>query len=167
MTDTAGKTTRYAYSTTTRTTTIAYPADAIGNVGTPTMVYDAYGKLTSQTDALSHTTTNLYNADHTLQSTTDALLHATTYTYDSNGNQTSVTYPHTATSVSTTSSTTYNQFGLPTRHTDELGRVQTFSYDVNFNPSKITDVLDGSTSTLRSFNFNAIAQSRASRAATI
>ena len=155
VTDPAGKTTTYTYNTATRTTTITYPPDAIGAVGTATMVHDAYGKLTSQTDPLSHTTTNVYDPNHTLQSTTDALGHTTTYTYDSNGNQTSVTYPQTATSINRTSSTTYNQFGLPTTRTDELGKVQTFTYDTNFNLVKITDVLDGSTSTIGSFNFNA------------
>jgi len=154
VTDAAGKTTGYAYNTATRTKTITYPPDAIGNVGTATMVYDAYGKLTSQTDPLSHTTTNLYNADHTLQSTTDPLLHTTSYTYDSNGNQTSVTYPHTATSVNMTSSAVYNQFGLPISKTDEIGKTRTITYDSNFNPSKITDFLDGVSSILASFNFN-------------
>ncbi len=150
VTDALSETTSYAYNLTTNTTTITYPPDAGGNVGTATMVYDALGDLLSSTDPLGHTTTNTYDANQNLLTTTDPLGHTTNYTYDSNGNRTSTTYPATATSTNTTSTTTYNQFSEPTSTTDELGNVRNFNYDANFNPQTVTDGLG----TLASFQFN-------------
>lgn len=105
-------TTSYAYNLTNNSTTITYPADANGNVGTATMVFDSYGMLLSTTDPLGHKTTNLYDVSHNLKSTTDPLLHTTSYTYDPNGNRTSVTYPQPRSggSLNTTTYTQYNQY---------------------------------------------------------
>ena len=139
MTDAAGNTTSYAYNLETNTTTVTYPADASGNVGTATMVYDSYGMLLSSKDPLGHTTTNVYDANHNLLSTTDPLGHTTTYTYDQNGNRASVTYPATPTSHNTTSYSTYNQYSEQTSATDELGNVRVFNYDANYNPQNVTD----------------------------
>jgi RHS repeat-associated protein len=150
VTDGLGEKTSYAYDLSTNTTTITYPADAGGGVGTARMVYDSYGMLLSSTDPLGHTTTNVYDA-HNLTSVTDPLGHATTYTYDANGNQTSITYPQTSTSTNTRSSRAYNQYSEPISATDELGNVRTFTYDANFNPQSVTD----SSGTLASFVFNA------------
>jgi RHS repeat-associated protein len=162
VTDSFNNTTSYAYNLSTTSiingvsvpntgvTTITYPPDANGNVGTATMVYDAYGMLLSSTDPLNHTTTNIYDTNHKLISTTDPLGHTTTSTYDSNGNKTSSTYPATATSKNTTSTTVYNQYSEPTSTTDELGNVRTFNYDANYNPQSVTD----SIGTLASFLFN-------------
>jgi RHS repeat-associated protein len=151
VTDSFNNTTSYAYNLATNTTTVTYPPDASGNVGTATMVYDSYGKLLSSTDPLNNTTTNVYDANHNLISTTDPLGHTTTSTYDNNGNKTSSTYPATATSKNTTSYTVYNQYSEPTQTTDELGNVRAFNYDANYNPQSVTD----SAGTLASFNFNA------------
>ena len=109
----------------TNTTTITYPPDANGAVGTARMVYDGYGKRLSATDPLNHTTTNAYDANHNLTSVTDPLGHTTTYTYDANGNRTSVRYPATPTSLSTTSTTAYNPYGEPTTTTDEYRSLST------------------------------------------
>ena len=65
-----------------------------------------------------------------------------------------MTYPTTATSVSTTSRTVYNQYSEPTQTTDELGNVRNFSYDANFWPKNATDTIDGQTATAVSFTFN-------------
>ena len=151
VSDALGETTSYAYNLETNTTTVTYPPDASGNVGTATMVYDSYGMLLSSTDPLGHTTTNVYDANHNLTSVTDPLGHTNSYTYDQNGNKTSSTYPATATSTNTTSSTQYNQYSEPTSTTDELGNVRVFNYDANYNPQSVTD----SAGTLASFIFNA------------
>jgi RHS repeat-associated protein len=151
VSDALGETTSYAYNLATNTTTVTYPADAGGNIGTATMVYDSYGMLLSSTDPLGHTTTNVYDANHNLISVTDPLGNTNSYTYDSNGNKTSSTYPATLTSHNTTSSTVYNQYSEPTSTTDELGNVRAFNYDGNYNPQSVTD----SAGTLASFLFNA------------
>jgi len=150
VTDALSQTTSYAYDLATNTTTVTYPADPNGNVGTATMVYDSFGDLTSSTDPLGHKTTNVYDSNRNLLSTTDSLNHTTSYTYDSNGNRTSVTYPHTAISTNTKSTTVYNQYSEPTSTMDELGNLRTFNYDVNYNPQSVTDALG----TLASFLFN-------------
>lgn len=159
-TDALGNTTSYAYSTAsingvlTNTTTVTFPPDANGKIGTATSVFDSYGKLLSTTDPLGHVTTNTYDNRHNLISTTDPLKHTTTFTYDAQGNQTSVTYPKTATSINTTSATTYNQFSEPTSHTDELGNVQNVSYDTNFLPQIITDTVNNNPVVVQSFHYN-------------
>ena len=155
VTDALGNTRSYSYNlnapNNTTTTTITYPPDGSGNVGTAQMVYDSYGMLLSSTDPLGNTTTNTYDVNHNLLSTTDPLGHTISYTYDSNGNQTSITYPATPGSTNTTVSTTYNQYGEATQRTDQLGNVQTVMYDANFLPRSVTDGLG----TLASFIFNA------------
>ena len=75
VTDALGETTSYAYNLVTNSTTVTYPPDASGHVGTATMIYDAYGMLLSSTDPLGHTTTNVYDANHDLISVTDPLGH--------------------------------------------------------------------------------------------
>jgi YD repeat-containing protein len=149
-TDALNETTSYAYNLTTNTTTVTYPPDANNNIGTATMVYDAYGMLLSSTDPLGNTTTNVYDGNHNLISVTDPLGHVSTYAYDQNGNKISSTYPATATSTNTTSTTVYNQYSEPTSTTDELGNVRLFNYDANYNPQSVTD----SVGTLASFLFN-------------
>jgi RHS repeat-associated protein len=139
VTDGLGETTAYAYDLVANSTTITYPPDGSGNVGTATMVYDTNGNLLSSTDPLGHTTTNVYDSNQNLLSMTDPLGHTTTYTYDQNGNRTSQTYPATATSTNTTSTTAYNQYSEPTSIADELGNVRTFSYDANYNPRIVND----------------------------
>jgi RHS repeat-associated protein len=151
VTDALGETTSYAYNLKTNTTSITYPADGGGNVGTATMVYSSAGDLLSTTDPLGHATTNTYDANRNLISVTDPMHFITCYTYDSNGNRTSVSVPQ-ATSCSTIKSTaTYNQYSEPTQTTDEDGNTRSFNYDANFNPSSVTDSLG----TLASFQFNA------------
>lgn len=149
--DAVGKTTTYTYDVTTNTTTLTYPPDGSGNVGTATMVYDNMGNLLSSTDPLGHTNTNTYDANQNLLSTTDPLNHITCYAYDSNGNRTSATLPQTGPTCSSIKSTTaYNQYSEPTQTTDELGNLRTFNYDVNFNPQSVTDGVG----TLSAFIFN-------------
>jgi RHS repeat-associated protein len=151
VTDGLGETTSYAYDLTTNTTSITYPPDAGGNVGTATMVYDTMGDLLTSTDPLGHTTTNTFDSNQNLLSTTDPLNHITCYTYDANGNRTSVSLPQTGPTCSAIVSTTaYNQYSEPTQTVDELGNVRTFNYDVNFNPQSVTDGLG----TLASFVFD-------------
>lgn len=150
VTDALGEQTSYAYNLTTNTTTITYPADANGNVGTASMIYDSMGDVLSSTDPLGHTTTNTYDASQNLLSSNDPLNHTTTYTYDSNGNKTSTTYPATATSTNTTSTTAYNQYSQPAQTVDELGNIRAFNYDLNFNPQNVSDA----SGTLASFVFN-------------
>ena len=139
VSDALSETTSYAYNLATNTTTITYPADASGAVGSATMVYDSNGDLLTSTDPLGHTTKNVYDANHNLTSVTDPLGNITTYKYDSNGNRSSTTYPKTATSTNTTSSTAYNQYSEPISTTDEDGNVRTFNYDANYNPLNVSD----------------------------
>ena len=133
--------TSYVYDTVALSTQITYP-----DLGTATLVYDAYGSLLTSTDPLGHTTTNEYNADHTLKSVTDPLGHKTTYTYDANGNRTSVTNPGLPASHAT-----YNAYSEPATTTDELGNVRTFTYDANFWPQLAADTIGP----VVSFTFNA------------
>ncbi|MGA2891206.1 MAG: DUF6531 domain-containing protein, partial [Terracidiphilus sp.] len=163
VTDSFKNTTSYAYNLSTTSTingvtvpntgvtSITYPADANGNVGTATMIYDSYGDLLQSTDPNNFSTYNTYDANHNLISVTDPLGNTSTYTYDSNGNKISSTYPATSTSKNTTSTTVYNQYSEPTSTTDKIGNVRTFNYDANYNPQSVTD----SVGTLASFIFNA------------
>jgi RHS repeat-associated protein len=151
VTDATGEKTTYAYDLTAHTTTITYPPDGGGNVGTATTAYNTMGNLLSSTDPLGHTTTNTYDAQQNLLTTTDPLNHTTCYTYDGNGNRTSVSYPGLGSCTTIASITTYNQFSEPTQTIDELGNARSFNYDINFNPQNVTDGLG----TLASFSFNA------------
>jgi YD repeat-containing protein len=144
-------TTSYAYSLATNTTTITYPPDDNGQVGTATMVYDAYGKLLSSKDPLGLTTTNVYDLNHNLVSVTDPLGHTTSYTYDGNGNRNSITHSPTPGSVNTTISVAYNSSGQPTQITNELGNIVTITYDANHWPKSASDAIGP----LGSFTFNA------------
>ncbi|HEY2470684.1 MAG TPA: DUF2341 domain-containing protein, partial [Terracidiphilus sp.] len=155
VTDALGEKTTYAYDLTSNTTTITYPPDGSGNVGTATMAYDTFGDLLKSTDALGHITTNTYDANRNLLTTSDPLSHTTCYTYDANGNRTSVSYPAQSSESQTNcspivSTTAYNQFSEPVQTADELGNIRRFNYDVNFNPLSVTD----SAGTLASFAFN-------------
>ncbi len=150
VTDALGETTTYTYNVPAQSTTVTYPPDANGNVGTATMVYDSYGDLLSSTDPLGLITTNTYDANHDLLSVTDPLGHTTSYTYDSNGNQISMSYPKTPTSDNTTSYTVYNAYSEPAQTTDQLGNVTNFSYDSNFWPQLASDPIGP----VASFTFN-------------
>ena len=110
-----GDTTRYAYNLSTRTTTTTNP-----DLGVETRVYDAYGKLLQETDALNHTTVFTYDAKHQLLTRRNALNQLTSYSYDAKGNQTSVTNG----ALGTTSTTTYTQYGGPTTITSMIGITQ-------------------------------------------
>jgi large repetitive protein len=166
-----GNTTSYSYNlnapNNTTATTITYPPDASGNVGTATMVYESYGMLVSSTDPIERTTTNTYDTNHDLLSTTDPLGHTTSYTYDSNGNQTSVTDPPTPGSTNTTVSTTYNQYSEPTQTTAQLGNVQNITYDANYLPQMITDSVNGTPSVMQSFHYNSNGTKQANAIGTI
>lgn len=120
VTDATGKTTAYAYDLKTNTTTITYPADASGSVGTSTLIYDNQGDLLTSTDPLGHTTTNAYDENRNLVSVTDPLGHTTSYGYDTNGNKVSTTYPQTTTSTNTTSTIVYNQYSEPITSTQSV-----------------------------------------------
>jgi RHS repeat-associated protein len=153
-------TTSYAYNTTTPVT-VTYPDNTTANGFTTTvtypdsttsvMVYDAYGKLISSTDALNHTTRNKYDTNHNLISVTDPLGRTTTYGYDASGRRTSVTYPSTPTSTNTTSTTQYNAYGEPTQTVDENSNARSFTYDANFWPKLASD----SIGPVVSFTYNA------------
>ncbi len=148
-TDALNQTTSYSYDLVNNITTTTFP-----DTGVQTVQYDSYGMVLSTTDPLQHTTINTYDSSHNLASTTDPLGHTWTYTNDANGNQLSKTYPKTATSVSTTSYTVYNQYSEPTGTKDELGNVTAYAYDANFNPQFIIDNLNGTPTVKASFAFN-------------
>jgi RHS repeat-associated protein len=162
VSDALGETTSYSYTLSTTSTingvsvpntgvtTITYPADGSGNVGTATMIYDSFGDLLQSEDPNKLTTVNVYDANHNPILVTDPLNHVTSYTYDSNGNKTSSSYQATPTSHNTTSSTYYNQYSEPTSTVDELGNARFFNYDANYLPQSVTD----SIGTLASFVFN-------------
>ncbi len=124
----------YATSGTTQTTTAAGP---LGQQ--LTVVSDlTFGRATSVTDALSHTTTYSYDSQRRLQTITQPEGNGATYAYDGRGNVTQVSltpkigsseppiitsaiYPTTCTSAVTCSQ--------PTSTTDPRGSVTNYTYD--------------------------------------
>jgi RHS repeat-associated protein len=159
VTDALSETTGYTYDLVKNSTTVTYPPDGNGIVGTATMVYDSFGMLLNSKDPLGNLTTNSYDNNHNLASVTTPSptgsgFVTTYYTYDSNGNRKSAQYPETAANKNTKSYTAYNQFSEPTSTTDEMSNVRTFNYDVNFSPQSVTDVINGQTAVLMSSVYN-------------
>ena len=97
-----------------------YEIDRAGNVTKETLhlsddqcleksyVYDAYGKLTAETDAMGNTTTYVYDRHDYLSSRILANGSKISYQYDANGNLTCVTYPDNKTEEETVYDTAGN-----------------------------------------------------------
>jgi RHS repeat-associated protein len=154
--DPAGQTTSYTYDASHRMLTITDPR---GNV-IMTNVYDAQGRVTSQTNALAQTWTFTYGTGQTTETDprgcatlhayddrfretqrTDCLGGVTTYTYDSYGNRNSITEP-----LGRTTAMTYDSGGNLLTVTDPMGNTAAFTYDGQDNLLSKTDPLGRMTS---------------------
>jgi len=113
--------------------------------------YDAYGNMTSRTDALGRTTTYVYNAlgqkaSMTLPAVSSSTSTTTSYTYDALGNLT-----QTAAPLNRTTNSTYDSNGNKLTDTDARGNVTSYKYDP-LNRLVETDYPDSTKST-KSYDF--------------
>src|SRR5262249_4382000 len=118
-TDSLGRTTQYAYNTTSDLTTVT---DALSQV--TTMVWSS-GLLQSKTDPLNHA--NTYQSDtptRRLPVAIDAAAGRTTATYDTAGNPTTV-----KDALARTTTTQYDGLRRPTAVTDAAGSLATMAYN--------------------------------------
>jgi RHS repeat-associated protein len=147
-----------------QTTTMSYAATATGNepesIATPdgattSMVYNAAGNKTAETDPTGAMTTYAYDEAGKTTGVTDATGRTTSMSYDTGGNMaamtdaagqtTTIEYDALGNAVSgrepggAVSSMTYDELGRLTRVQDPLGAVQSFSYDENGNRKATTD----------------------------
>jgi RHS repeat-associated protein len=91
---------------------------------TSTNTYDASGRLTVRTDALSHSTTTVYDHNGRQKTQTDARGNTTTYQYDTRGNLFKTIYPDTTFEVYA-----YDLEGRKTATTDRNGHSNFTEYD--------------------------------------
>ncbi|WP_158265624.1 RHS repeat-associated core domain-containing protein [Blastopirellula marina] len=99
-----------------------------------TYAYDAVGRTTSETDALSNTTSYEYNNLGRLVKKTDAEGGETTYTYDANGNRLTLTDPE-----DNTTTWTYDALNRMVTDTNELGKTRSYRYDAAGNIKQYID----------------------------
>ena len=99
-----------------------------------TLVYDAHGRLLTQTRADGAHSSYAYDSSGNLLTSTDELGRVTSRAYDSAGHPTSVTDP-----AGHVTAYTYDASGHPLQITDPLGRVTAFTYDGNGHITQITD----------------------------
>ncbi len=154
-------TTQYSYNLSTNTTTITNPDGGIvtrtdDSMGKPLTVVEQVNGTTSRT------TTYQYDAKENLikmikpcgnASCSDTTGNDTwNYTYDANGFQASVTDP-----LGHQSQKFYNQFGgveiaIDAANTNVVGT----AYDAQFNPIVVVDTLNGGTTFVSSYTFDAL-----------
>jgi len=155
VTDPAGKSWSFGYSTAGDLTSVTDPTgavisytydgnhdlltatDADGNT-VVTNTWDINQRVTSQTDASGHVTYFTYSSGQT--SVTDPRGGQTSYTYDANGQILTQTDPTGATTTNT-----YTAAGLLSKTTDPVGRVTTHTYDTRGNELTVTDPLHKTT----------------------
>jgi RHS repeat-associated protein len=134
VTDPNGGVTSFTYDEVNRNLlqiTDALPAHNATNFG-----YDAYGQLTTITDAQQHVTTLTYDGWGNVATVTDAQNHVTTFTYDILGNR--LTATDAATPAHTTTYT-YDAMNRLKTVTDPLNQVTSYDYDASARLSSLTD----------------------------
>jgi RHS repeat-associated protein len=141
--------TKYTYDAGARLTGVTQNAQSTGATQTRTYVYDLMGRMTSETNAESGTTTYTYDGDATcgtsagdLVKRVDAVGNTTCYAYDALHRQTSVTYPSGSYASSTPSK--YFAYDSATVNGQAMangkGRLVEAYTCVSSCSSKITDV---------------------------
>jgi RHS repeat-associated protein len=106
-----------------------------GNGHVTTFVYDALGRLRTETDALTHSWAYTYDKNSNRVSLVDAKDATTSYTYDSMGRLTRIGYPDSNLDVTFS----YDVLGRRTGMHDSLGNTAWNGYN-NLNlPASITD----------------------------
>ena len=143
-TDALGNKTLYGYNTGTGLrTAMVSPAGVVAGTttsctppatGCTTYGYDAYGDLTSTTDALGHATKATYDADDNVLSTTDADGKTITTAYNAADQAVQVTQAD-----STTQSTDYNPDGTIAYTVNGLGQKTSYGYDGQGRQDSRTD----------------------------
>jgi RHS repeat-associated protein len=114
-----------------------YSYDDAGNLTktkNTTMTYDAFGNMTSQTDAEGYTTKLSYDSSGNLTRKQDPKGNIWIYKYDLAGNLVMVSDP-----LGNTRKMIYNALGNKIMEVDANGNHNTFEYDINHNLSKIRD----------------------------
>ncbi len=125
-TDNAGRVTTNNYDAAGELASFSYSDGVTPNVSGIT--YDADGQRISMYDG-SGTSTWSYDTLHRLTSTTDATSHTVGYGYDLAGRLTSIAYPNAAGTVSRG----FDNANRLHTVTDWAGKTTTFNYDVNSN----------------------------------
>lgn len=145
VTDQLGHKTSFTYDDAGRLATKVMPrgneSGATPSDYTYTYGYDANGNLTSIIDPLGHETDSTYDAINRLSSVTDALSHTTSYSYDANSNLTSKTDP-----LAHSVSNAYDDLNRLTSATDGRSKTTSFAYDAAGNRTSVTDPLGNITS---------------------
>jgi YD repeat-containing protein len=144
VTDPMGDKAEYGYNTGTGQRTSAVSADGVAagtGVGcTPpaqgctTYGYDAFGDLTTTTDADGHKVTAVFDTNGNKISSTDGDNRTTSYAYDPANEQTTVTQPN-----STVTRTDYTLDGSVADTVDGTGAETSYTYDSQNRKSSTTD----------------------------
>lgn len=144
VTDAAGDETEYGYNTAGRRTSEVTPNGVTAGtpvactppaVGCTTYTYDAFGNLTSTTDANGHTTSATFDADGNKISETDADNRKTLFGYDAANEETSVTLPD----GTTAEHLDYTPDGQPADYIDGTGAKTVYGYDAQDRKTSVTD----------------------------
>ncbi len=132
--DALGYTQSYSWDASNNLTALT---DRRGNVWSFT--YDSRGNLLSQTDPLGNTTTFTYNTRNRLLTATTPLGNQTVNTYDVSGwNLVQSQQKNAQGTVISTTSYTYNTYGLVTSKTDANGHTTQYGYDTHGNLTSVT-----------------------------
>lgn len=160
-TDENGSVTRYDYDTRGNVTKLSraaglpeqrvtdYIYDAFGNRlsatqrgnasvpdATVTFAYDAYGNITSETDAEGGINKYTYDVMGNVLTQTDARGKTWTYTYDAAGNRTRELDP-----LGNVTAYEYDKAGNPVKITDAQNQVTAYEYNGQYRLNKVTDAL--------------------------
>ena len=131
--------TEYTYDALGNRLTIRDANTVLNNTNDVTVFeYDGLGRLVSETDPLSHTTSYTYDAAGQRVSLTDAESATTIYGYDGLGRLTSTDYPNPDADVTFE----YNAAGQRIEMSDGLG-LTTWDYDLVGRPITITSAVTG------------------------
>jgi RHS repeat-associated protein len=166
ITDADGKTSHYAYDQygdktqatdalgdeqTTQYNTLGWVTSSVGPLGnvsggtpanyTTSFARNAFGDVTTTTDALGHATTTQYDADRNVISVTDAESNVTQSAYNKDNELTLTTRADT-----TTIAYGYDAAGNRVSVTDGLGHTTHYAFDALNRLSSVTDPLNRTTS---------------------